>query len=49
MHGISYEDANKKKKDGSCTLGVAIATGAKLLDIKHKSYGFIADLIETIN
>ena len=26
-----------------------IAASAKLLDITHKSYGFSADLIETIN
>ena len=48
----SNEDAKKKNKKGQilCIMGRddQIATSAKLLDIMHKSYGFSADLIETI-
>ena len=47
------KDAKKKKKKGQI-LYIAgrddqITTNTKLLDITHKSYGFNADLIESIN
>ena len=49
----SNEDAKKKNKKGQilCIMGRddQIATSAELLDIMHKSYGFSADLIETIS
>ena len=42
----------RKKNDDFCTSldkGDQTATSAKLLDITYESYGFSADLIETID
>ena len=47
------EDVKKKKKKGQILYiagrGNQIAISAKLFDIMHESYGFNAELIETIN
>ena len=45
------EDVKKKKRTDPvhCSRDDQIATGAKLLNIMHESYGFSGDLIEAIN
>ena len=55
MHGMSQWGCMKEKEE-ECDAFCAspgrenqITTSAKLLDIKHKSYGFNGDLTEAIN